>query len=71
MFVNIIKSYFQKTKLKYFKDDDYMRYSTRLGIEYSIEARKQCEELGIKYFDTSKNFLQVRKEIIKYIEEKL
>lgn len=54
-----------------FKDDDYMRYSTRLGIEYSIEARKQCEELGIKYFDTSKNFLKVRKEIIKYIEEKL
>ena len=53
------------------EDDDYMRYSTRLGIEYSIEAKKQCEKLNIKYFDTSYDFLKVKEEIIKYIEENL
>jgi len=54
-----------------FKDDEYMKYSTILGLEYSIEARNQCEKLNMKYFDTSHNFKKVMKEIIKYIEERL
>ncbi len=54
-----------------FKDDEYMKYSTRLGILYSIEAKKQCEELNIKYFDTRYNFKKVMTEVIKYIEDNL
>ena len=54
-----------------FENDEYIRYSNQLGIDYSIEAKKQCEKLNIKYFDTSYNFLKVKKEIIKYIEENL
>ena len=53
------------------KDDEYMKYSTLLGIEYSIEAKSQCEKLHMKYFDTSFDFLKVKEEIIKYIEGEL
>ena len=48
-----------------------MRYSNQLGIDYSIEAKKQCDKLNIKYFDTSHSFLKVKREIIKYIEENI
>ena len=48
-------------------DDEKMRYDTKLSIEYSKEAKEQCEQLGIKYFDVSKNFKKVQKEIYDYL----
>ena len=48
-------------------DDDEMKYGIELGIDYSKETKKECEELNIKYFDVSKNFNKVLDEAYNYI----
>lgn len=53
------------------KDDEYMLISTVMGIDYSKEAKIQCEKYNIKYFDTSYDFKNVMEEVKKYIEERL
>lgn len=51
--------------------DQDLNYNTELGIEYSKEAKKECEELGIKYFDTSDNFEETLNEAYEYIRGEL
>ena len=51
--------------------DESMRYNIHLGKEYSIEVRKQCEELNMKYFDTSYEFQKVKENVIRYLEVNL
>lgn len=53
------------------KNDEDLKNDTKLDIEYSKEAKKECEELGIKFFDTSVNFEQTLYDIYKYIKEEL
>lgn len=53
------------------KNDEDLINDTKLDIEYSKEAKKECEELGIKFFDTSINFEQTLYDIYKYIKEEL
>lgn len=48
-------------------DEDLINY-TKQDIEYSIEAKKECEEFGIKFFDTSNNFEKVLYDIYTYIK---
>lgn len=50
------------------KNDDDLKSDTLMDITYSKEAKKQCEELGIKFFDTSLNFEQTLYDIYKYIK---
>lgn len=50
------------------KSDEDLKNDTLMDIAYSKEAKKQCEELGIKFFDTSENFEQTLYEIYKYIK---
>ena len=50
------------------KDDNDLINDTKLDIEYSKEAKKQCEELNIKFFDTSKNFEKTLYSIYQYIK---
>jgi len=38
-----------------------------MDIEYSIEAKKQCDELGIKFFNTGTNFNETILEAYDYI----
>lgn len=51
-----------------FKNDEDLINDTKLDIQFSKEAKKQCEELGIKFFDTSVNFEKTLYEIYKYIK---
>ena len=49
------------------KDDEFLLKGTRMDIEYSIEAKKQCDELGIKFFNTGTNFNETILEAYDYI----
>lgn len=49
------------------KDDAFLLKGTRMDIEYSIEANKQCNEIGIKFFDTGVNFNETIEEAYEYI----
>ncbi len=51
--------------------DDDIRFSLKLGIDYSRETKEECKNYNIKYFDTSKNFKKVINEAYKYIEGEL
>ena len=51
-----------------FKNDEDLIQDTKLDIEYSKEAKRQCEELNIKFFDTSKDFEKTLYNIYKYIK---
>lgn len=51
--------------------DNEMKYGISLGIEYSKIAKEECEKYNIKYFDISKNFKKVLKEIYDYIINEL
>lgn len=53
------------------KNDNDLLEDTKLDIEYSKEAKKQCEELGIPFFDTSKDFEKTLYDIYKYIKDKM
>lgn len=53
------------------KTDEDLKNDTKMDIEYSKEAKKECEELGIKFFDTSINFEQTLYDIYKYIKDEL
>ena len=48
-----------------------MKYSNKLGIDFSKEAKNQCEKYNIKYFDTSYNFKSVIDEVCAYLESEL
>lgn len=47
--------------------DERNIYNLELGIPYSKAVKEECEEVGIKYFDTSKNFKKNINEAYKYI----
>lgn len=53
------------------KNDEDLKNDTKMDIEFSKEAKKECEELGIKFFDTSINFEQTLYDIYKYIKDEL
>lgn len=53
------------------KDDETLIKGSIMDIEYSIEAKKQCEELNIPFFDTSTSFKETLNEAYKYIIERL
>ena len=48
-----------------------MIYGINLGIEYSKIVKEDCKKYNIKYFDISKNFKKVLKEIYDYIINEL
>lgn len=52
-------------------DDEEMKYGIQRGIDYSIEVKEECEKYGIKYFDVSKNFKKVQKDVYNYILSEL
>lgn len=49
------------------KDDDTLLNNINMDIEYSREAKKQCEELNIAFFDTSDNFNETLNDAYNYI----
>lgn len=53
------------------KSDDDLIKDTNLDIEYSKEAKKQCEELNIKFFDTSDDFEKQLSLAYQYIKKEL
>ena len=48
-------------------DDNEMKYGISLGVEYSKITKEECKKYNIKYFDVSKNFKKVLKEVYDYI----
>ena len=65
-----IRKYDKKLWSSELSDDDLREY-LKTGIEYSIEARDECEKYNIKFFDTGKNFKKVLKEVKEYILEEV
>lgn len=61
-----IRKYDKKLWSSKLSDDDLRDY-LKTGIEYSKEAKEECEEVGIKFFDTGRDFKKVLKEAEKYI----
>ena len=53
------------------RTDEQVKLDTKLSIEYSIDAKEECEKLGIKFFDVSNDFQNVIDEIYKYILSEL
>ncbi len=53
------------------RSDSDLEKDTQMDIEYSKEAKKQCEELNIKFFDTSTNFKQTLEDTYNYIQQEL
>lgn len=49
------------------QSNEEMLNNIELGIQYSIEAKKQCELLGIPFFDTSYDFKTTLKSAYNYI----
>ena len=52
------------------ESNDYVESHISNMIEYSKTIKKSCEKYGIKYFDTSKNFVQVLDDTIEYLLKK-
>jgi len=52
------------------ESDDYIERHISNMIEYSERIKISCEKYGIRYFDTSKNFLQVLDAAIAYLVQK-
>ena len=50
------------------KSDKEILDNIELGIKYSKEVKKQCNNLKIPYFDTSKNFNKVLNDVYNYIK---
>ena len=50
--VKSIRKHDPKNGWTFSKSDEFLEDSAILDIEYSIEAKKQCEENGIVFFDT-------------------
>lgn len=53
------------------KSDKELLNNIELAIRYSKEAKKQCESLGIPFFDTSFDFNKTIKDAYGYIESEL
>ena len=52
-------------------DDSQLLHDIDLCIQYSLEVKKQCEELNVPFFDTSYNFSEALDEACMYIESEL
>lgn len=52
------------------ESDDYVERHIRNMIEYSKRIKKSCERNGIRYFDTSRNFMQISDDAIEYLLKK-
>ena len=53
------------------KSDKEILDNIELGIKYSKEVKKQCNNLKIPYFDTSKNFNKVLNNVYNYIKNEI
>lgn len=53
------------------KSDKEILDNIELGIKYSKEVKKQCNNLKIPYFDTSKNFNKVLNDVYNYIKNEI
>ena len=51
--------------------DEELREYLQTGIDYSKEAKEECDKYGIKFFDTGRNFKKVMKEAKEYILNEL
>ena len=65
-----IRKYDKKLWSSKLTDED-LRYYLKSGIEYSIEAKNECEKYNIKFFDTGRNFKKVMKDVYSYILSEL
>jgi adenylate kinase family enzyme len=65
-----IRKYDKKLWSSELSDDDLRDY-LKTGIDYSKEAKEECEKYNIKFFDTGRNFKKVIKEAEKYILDEL
>ena len=52
------------------KSDEVLLTNSKMDIDYSIEAQKECESLGIKFFDTE-NFDKAINDAYNYILENI
>lgn len=52
------------------KSNDYVESHISNMIAYSKMIKKSCEKHGIKYFDTSENFVQALDDAIEYLLKK-
>lgn len=53
------------------KSDNELIANIELGIAYSLEAKKQCELLGIPFFDTSVNYSKTLEKAYNYVKQEL
>ena len=67
---NNIRKYDKGVWTNLISDEDLIE-STAMGVVYSREVQKECEELGIRYFDTSENFEETLNEAYEYIRGEL
>ncbi len=49
------------------KSDEYIIDHVKNMIAHSIKIKKSCKENNIRYFDTSKNFMDVIEDTIEYL----
>lgn len=47
--------------------DDYVESHINNMIEYSKDIKKACKKYGLRFFDTSENFIQVLDDVIEYL----
>ena len=68
---NTIIIFLGHAKTDVMDSDEDLIESTAMGVVYSREVQKECEELGIRYFDTSENFEETLNEAYEYIRGEL
>lgn len=64
--LKLIRKYDTNAWTSYIEDEEMLN-NIKLGIQYSIEAKKQCDVLGIPFFDTSEDFEGTLKNAWNYI----
>lgn len=49
------------------KSDEYIMDHVKNMIDHSIKIKKSCKEKSLKYFDTSKNFMDTIEHAVEYL----